>query len=72
MRMRRCARRESPSAPVAELRIKLRSGLEDAASLVPLRDLIEKGKNTEKYVLRRLAAVYASLCWLNAFYRVRH
>jgi len=61
---RRCARHESPGAPAAELRIKLRSGLEDAASLVPLRDLIENGKNTGKYVRCHLAASRVFLCQL--------
>jgi len=61
---RRYARHESPGAPATELRIKLRSGLEHAASLVPLRDLIENEKNTGKYVRCHLAAVRVSLCRL--------
>lgn len=42
--LHRCTCYESVDASAAKLRIKLRSGLEDAASLVPPCNLIEDGK----------------------------
>lgn len=51
----------SLSTRAAELRIKLQSGLEDAASLVSLRDLrdlIEHRENTEKCVRHGRVVTY--------------